>query len=73
MSIKKQSITTTTVVKPCPSNTTIVPTLGGQYSLTMIRGARAVYIGLFPSAYRARTVAFRLGWHYSWQPFIAKV
>ena len=48
-------------------------TLGNQYSLTMIRGARAVYIGLFPSAYRARTVAFRLGWNQSWQPFIAKV
>lgn len=56
-----------------PAKTDTMPTLGGQYSLTMIRGARAVYIGLFPSMYRARVISFRLGWHHSWQPFIAKV
>ena len=33
-----------------------------MFALTMIRGRRSVFIGLFPNEYRARVVACNLEW-----------
>lgn len=43
-----------------------------MYRLTMKRGIRSVFIGLFPSMYRAENVAFNLEWDGSWKPIIIK-
>ena len=41
-----------------------------MYSLTMVRGKKAVFIGLFPSLYRAEVVECNLEWQSSWKPLI---
>jgi hypothetical protein len=41
-----------------------------MYSLTMVRGKRSVFIGLFPSTYRAEVVECNLEWEPSWKPVI---
>jgi hypothetical protein len=41
-----------------------------MYSLTMQRGKKAVFIGLFPSLYRAEVVECNLEWSPSWKPVI---
>ncbi len=41
-----------------------------MYSLTMVRGKRSVFIGLFPSLYRAEVVECNLEWEPSWKPLI---
>ena len=41
-----------------------------MYSLTMIRGKKAVFIGLFPSLYRAEVVECNLEWSPCWKPII---
>ena len=41
-----------------------------MYSLTMVRGKKAVFIGLFPSLYRANVVECNLEWEPSWKPVI---
>jgi hypothetical protein len=41
-----------------------------MYSLTMVRGKKAVFIGLFPSLYRAEVVECNLEWEPSWKPVI---
>lgn len=44
-----------------------------MYSLTMKRGnkrPRYVFIGLFPSLYRAHVVECNLEWEPSWKPII---
>jgi hypothetical protein len=41
-----------------------------MYSLTMKRGRRSVFIGLFPSLYRANVVECNLEWESSWKPVI---
>ena len=41
-----------------------------MYSLTMIRGKRSVFIGLFPSLYRAEVAECNLEWEPSWKPLI---
>ena len=41
-----------------------------MYSLTMQRGKKAVFIGLFPSLYRAEVVECNLEWSPSWKPII---
>jgi hypothetical protein len=41
-----------------------------MYSLTMVRGKRSVFIGLFPSLYRAEVVECNLEWSPSWKPII---
>ncbi len=41
-----------------------------MYSLTMVRGKRSVFIGLFPSLYRAEVVECNLEWCPSWKPVI---
>ena len=41
-----------------------------MYSLTMVRGKRSVFIGLFPSLYRAEVVECNLEWEPSWKPVI---
>ena len=43
-----------------------------MYSLTMIRGKRSVFIGLFPSQYRARVVEANLEWEPSWKAIIER-
>ena len=40
------------------------------YSLTMKRGKRSVFIGLFPSLYRAQVVECNLEWCPCWKPVI---
>jgi hypothetical protein len=42
-------------------------------SLTMVRGKRAVFIGLFPRIERARTVEANLEWERSWRPVFRDV
>jgi hypothetical protein len=41
-----------------------------MYSLTMVRGKRSVFIGLFPSLYRVTVVECNLDWCESWKPLI---
>jgi hypothetical protein len=41
-----------------------------MYSLTMVRGKRSVFIGLFPSTYRVRVVECNLEWGADWKPLI---
>jgi len=41
-----------------------------MYSLTMLRGKRSVFIGLFPSLYRVTVVECNLEWSPSWKPVI---
>jgi hypothetical protein len=41
-----------------------------MYSLTMVRGKRAVFIGLFPSLYRVTVVECNLEWSPCWKPVI---
>jgi hypothetical protein len=41
-----------------------------MYSLTMVRGKRSVFIGLFPSLYRANAVECNLEWDPCWKPVI---
>jgi hypothetical protein len=41
-----------------------------MYSLTMVRGKRSVFIGLFPSLYRVTVVECNLEWEPSWKPLI---
>jgi hypothetical protein len=41
-----------------------------MYSLTMQRGKRSVFIGLFPSLYRLEVVECNLEWDPSWKPVI---
>jgi hypothetical protein len=41
-----------------------------MYSLTMKRGKRSVFIGLFPSLYRLEVVECNLEWEPSWKPVI---
>ena len=41
-----------------------------MYSLTMVRGKRSVFIGLFPSLYRAEVVECNLEWEPSWKAVI---
>ena len=40
-------------------------------TLHMVRGRRVVYIGLFPTTYRAHLVADLLEWSRSWTPVIS--
>lgn len=44
-----------------------------MYSLTMVRGTRSAFIGLFPSQYRVRVVHCNLEWCESWKPLIEPV
>ena len=41
--------------------------------LDMKRGARKVFIGYFPSYYRAEVVACRLEWNECWKPVCSVV
>ena len=41
-----------------------------MFSLTMVRGKKAVFIGLFPSLYRATVVECNLEWSPCWKPVI---
>jgi hypothetical protein len=41
-----------------------------MYSLSMKRGKKAVFIGLFPSLYRLSVVECNLEWDPSWKPVI---
>ena len=41
-----------------------------MYSLTMVRGKRSVFIGLFPSLYRVTVVECNLEWSPSWKAVI---
>ena len=41
-----------------------------MYSLTMQRGKRSVFIGLFPSLYRLEVVECNLEWEPAWKPVI---
>lgn len=41
-----------------------------MYSLTMVRGKKAVFIGLFPSLYRLTVVECNLEWSPCWKPVI---
>ena len=41
-----------------------------MYSLTMKRGKRSVFIGLFPSTYRLQVVECNLEWDPSWKPIV---
>jgi hypothetical protein len=41
-----------------------------MFSLTMKRGKKAVFIGLFPSLYRLQVVECNLEWSPSWKPVI---
>jgi hypothetical protein len=41
-----------------------------MYSLSMKRGKKAVFIGLFPSLYRVAVVECNLEWDPSWKPVI---
>jgi hypothetical protein len=43
-----------------------------MYSLTMKRGKRSVFIGLFPSLYRLEVVETNLEWDPSWKPVIER-
>jgi len=43
-----------------------------EYLLTMKRGKRKVFIGGFPSLYRARVVYHALEWDGSWKPVIER-
>ena len=43
-----------------------------MYSLTMQRGKRSVFIGLFPSLYRLEVVECNLEWDPSWKPVIER-
>ena len=43
-----------------------------MYSLTMQRGKRSVFIGLFPSLYRATVIEVNLEWDPSWKPIIER-
>jgi hypothetical protein len=41
-----------------------------MYSLTMRRGKKLVFIGLFPSLYRVDVVECNLEWDPCWKPII---
>ena len=41
-----------------------------MYSLTMKRGKRSVFIGLFPSTYRVAVVECNLEWGSDWKPIV---
>jgi len=43
-----------------------------MYSLTMHRGKRSVFIGLFPTKYRALVIEANLEWDPSWKPVIER-
>jgi hypothetical protein len=44
-----------------------------MHSLIMQRGKKSVFIGLFPSVYRAEVVQCNLEWCPSWKPVIETV
>lgn len=44
-----------------------------KFELSMVRGKRRVYIGAFPSRYRAENVACNLEWDPSWKAEIKEI
>lgn len=44
-----------------------------MFSLNMRRGKRIVFIGTFPSKYRASQIGCILDWDPSWKPVIEKI
>lgn len=44
-----------------------------MFSLTMTRGKRSVFIGLFPNEYRAENCALNLEWGHDWKGIITPV